>query len=118
MDSKKHYATFYGEEEEKLQARATLAGMKVPQYIRHMALTGRVRVFDLTPLLKQEEQIGKVMQLCQKVINQPHPDRWLYQYDLERIEDELEVLRKIAYDELDRIKGCLGNRGQSMACDQ
>lgn len=83
------HVSFTAEEISQVEKKANSAGMKVPSYVRQMALTGKVKGYDLTPFQGHTEAIGEVAAAVRDMIALPHPDRWAYEADIERIEDLL-----------------------------
>lgn len=83
---------FSPKENGQIETWAWQAGMEIVPYIRHMALHGIVRSVDLSAVRKHGEQIGEVLRAVRQFTEAPHPDRWLYEADLERLEDKLTEL--------------------------
>jgi len=80
------------QENQTLQKRAESAGMPVSPFIKRQALSGSVKVLNLPPLSNHADVIGKIAHDVRIIVSTPHPDRWLYQADLEKIEDSLDSL--------------------------
>ena len=82
----------------RLKNRAEKAGMSVSSFIKRAALSAPIKVLTLSALTQHALAIGEIARDIQTAITVPHPDRWLYQADLERIEDKLEQLLAIETD--------------------
>lgn len=98
--SRNVHVSFTDEEITSVEKRASSAGMKIPSYVRQMALTGKVKGYDLTPFQKHTEAMGDVLAAVRDMLALPHPDRWAYEADIESIED---LLAHLAESEQDLI---------------
>lgn len=96
--------SFTPEELELVRARAASVGMKTVPFIKREALTGVVRGFRLTPLTEHACAIGEIAQTIRCILSSPHPDRWLYEHDLECIADQLDELIEIEKDIQMRVR--------------
>ena len=96
--------SFTPQEMEILSKRAARVGMTIPPFIKREALYGIVRGFQLRPLTDHAIAIGEIVQDIRTMITSPHPDRWLYEYDLECIEDKLNTLLEIETDIQKRVR--------------
>lgn len=102
------HLSFTPQEMELLSNRSARAGMAVTPFIKREALYGIVRGFQLRPLTEHAIAIGEIVQDVRTMITSPHPDRWLYEYDLECIEDKLNTLLEIEIDIQKRVRRRLG----------
>lgn len=98
------HVSFTPEEDSKLRQRAAKVGMEVVPFIREEALHGTVRGFPLAPINQHAEAIGQIAQAVRKVADRQHPDRWLYEADLEEIENKLAEILAIEKDIQERLR--------------
>lgn len=98
------HISFTLEENEMLQKRASAVGMEIAPFIKQQALHGTAKGFRLTPLTQHTITIAEIAQDIRNAVHTPHPDRWLYQADLEAIEDKLEELLQIESTILERVR--------------
>lgn len=98
------HLSFTESELAQVKTRAASVGMKVVPFIKQEALCGSVRGFRLVPLTQHANAIGTIAQDIRGFISSPHPDRWLYEHDLECIEDKLDTLIKIEMDIQTRVR--------------
>ena len=98
------HLSFTPQEMESLFNRAVRVGMAVTPFIKHEALHGIVRGFQLRPLTEHVLAIDAIAQDVHTILNSPHPDKWLYEYDLARIEDKLKELILIEKDIQSRVR--------------
>ena len=92
------HVSFSRKEYEMLQQRAKSAGMDITPFIRHEALHGHVTVLDFPPFEQHTDIIGEIAQDVRAATAASHPDRWLYQADLEQIADKLDELLAVEHD--------------------
>lgn len=83
---------FSPEEVSRLKRRADDVGIQFPTFVRQMALTGKVKGYNLKPIREHTEAVGEVAAAVRDMVALPHPDRWAYEADIERIEDLLKQL--------------------------
>lgn len=80
---------FTPEEDEEIQRKAKSVGLTVTSFIRKQTLTGKVIGQDTGPLLAHIERLGEIAYEFEQIKNQPHPYHWMYEQDLERIEERI-----------------------------
>ena len=83
---------FTTSDEQLLRQKAAQAGMSMTAYIKRAAISARIIVLDFAVLTQHAIQIGDIASDVRTILTSPHPDRWLYQADLEALEDKLEEL--------------------------
>lgn len=98
------HVSFSPKEDSDLRERAAKVGMEVVPFIKQQALHGKAKGFRLAPLTKHEEDIGEIVKAVREVAAQPHEDRWLYEADLEAIDDKLAELIEIEKDILELLR--------------
>lgn len=86
------HVSFSKEENELLCHRAAEVGIAVVPFIKHEALRGKVQGFSLSVISQHTESIDNVIRCVREVLSRTHPDRLLYQADLELISDQLQTL--------------------------
>lgn len=94
------HISFSPEELSKIDRKADGVGLSRSAYIRQMALTGKVKGYNLKPVESHAEAVGEVAAAVREMLALPHPDRWAYEADIERIED---LLRQLIESEAARI---------------
>ena len=83
----------YSDEELKtLERSAASVGLSRTAYVRQASLVGKVKGYSMKPVQAHSEAVGEVAAAVRDMIAQPHPDRWAYEADIERIEDLLKQL--------------------------
>ena len=98
------HISFTAEENQIIQERAHSVGMEITPFIKQEALHGMAKGFQLCALTQHTIAIAEIAQDIHRVVHTPHPDRWLYQADLERIEDKLDNLLEIEAAILTRLR--------------
>lgn len=98
------HVSFTQKENSDLCRRAAKAGMEVVPFIKQEALHGTVKGFPLAALTRHENDIGEIVKAVREAAGRPHPDRWLYEADLEAIDDKLSELLEIEKDILDLLR--------------
>ena len=86
------HVSFTKEENELLCRRAAEVGMSVVPFIKREALYGKAHGFSLSVISQHTESIDNVIRCVREVLSRAHPDRLLYQADLELISDRLQTL--------------------------
>ncbi len=86
---------FTPDEDRTLRKRAAALTMQLTTYIKQQSLHGKVNGISFEDLTAHEAAIGEILHTIQEFTTRPHPDRWLYQADLEAIEDQLNAIRDI-----------------------
>ena len=74
-------------ENKRIEIRAARVGLPVTAYIKKMSLEGSVRGVNMEPILAHTKMLGDLLAAVKEVATRPHEDQWLYEADLERIED-------------------------------
>lgn len=92
------YIRLSEQEDQIVREKASTAGMSVSSFIKRAALSKTIKVFDIPILSQHIVSIGGIAHDIHVAISLPHQDRWLYQADLERIEDKLDQLLAIETD--------------------
>lgn len=93
-----HHIRLSPQEDQILRSRAGQAGMALSPFIKQMALHGSVKILNLAPLTQHILILGDIAHDIRKAVSTPHPDRWLYQADLEGIEEKLTEMLRIEKD--------------------
>ena len=83
------------QEDLQLRERAAGAGMSITAFVKRAALSGPIKVLEFSSLSQHSLAIGEIAHDIHEAVASSHPDRWLYQADLERIEDKLNELIQI-----------------------
>jgi len=96
--------SFSPQEDQVIQNRARSAGMSISSFLKRQVLSGSVKTFNLDPLSNHVETIGRIAHDVQIIASMPHPDRWLYQADWEKIEDQLDTLLTLEKDIQEQIR--------------
>lgn len=95
----------YNDDENKVvEAKAKRVGLPVTAYIKQMSLEGAAKGYDMSPVIAHTETIGNFIAEVKAVAAAPHDDRWLYESDLERVEDLLTELLQTEHELLDVMK--------------
>lgn len=89
------HVSFTPKEDSALRKRAEKVGMAVVPFIKREALHGAVKGFALAPLTRHAEAIGEIVRDVKTMASRPHPDRHLYEADLDGINDKLDELLEI-----------------------
>ena len=92
------------QEDQRLRKRAESAGMTVTAFIKRAALSNTIKILDMPIISQHVIAIGTIANDIHAATSFPHPDRWLYQADLERIEDTLDQLIAIESDIQESIR--------------
>lgn len=98
------HISFTADENAALEKRAARVGMEVAPFIKKEALEGKVKGYPLAALSRHEQDIGDILHAVREAADRPHPDRWLYQADLEAIDDKLAELLEIEKDILELLR--------------
>lgn len=98
------HISFTAQENAILESRAAKVGMEVAPFIKQEALHGTVKGYPLAALTRHEVDIGNILHAVREVADRPHAARWLYQADLEAIDDKLEELLAIEKDILELLR--------------
>ena len=101
---KTRHISFTQLEDEAIRKRAYEVGMEVAPFIKHEALYGAVKGFPLAALARHEKDIGDIVHAVREAADRPHTDRWLYQADLEAIDDKLDELLEIEKNILELLR--------------
>ena len=75
-----------------IDRRADSVGLSRTAYIRRMALEGKAKGYNFKPIREHTVAVGEVAAAVRDMLALPHPDRWAYEADIERIEDLLREL--------------------------
>ena len=86
------HISFTAKELGYLDSKSNSVGLSRIAYIRRMALEGKAKGYNLKPMVVHAEAVGEVAAAVRDMIAKPHPDRWAYEADIERIEDLLREL--------------------------
>ena len=86
------HVSFGQKELSQIERKAAAVGLSRSAYVREMALTGKVKGYNLKSLQSHAEAVGEVAAAVRDMIAKDHPDRWAYEADIERIEDLLQQL--------------------------
>ena len=78
--------------------------MTVTSFIKRAALSNTIKILDMPVLSQHIVSIGEIANGIHAATSLSHPDRWLYQADLERIEDKLDQLIAIETDIQESIR--------------
>lgn len=84
--------SFSTKELSKVEKKADALGLSRAAYIRSMVLEGKAKGYNLKPLQTHAEAVGEVAAAVRDMVALPHPDRWAYEADIERIEAMLQEL--------------------------
>ena len=103
---------FSKEDHELLQSRAAKAGMTLSAYVRACALHSEIKSVDFPVLTQHAVAVGDAVYAIRTACSSPHPDRWLYQADLERIEEKLDNLIIIETDIQNQLRRKLHHGGE------
>lgn len=76
----------------RIDFKADSIGLSRTAYIRRMALEGKVKGYNLKPIREHTVAVGEVAAAVRDMLALPHPDRWAYEADIERIESLLQDL--------------------------
>lgn len=98
------HISFTPAEDRIVCGRAEKVGMDIVPFIKSEALRGVVRGYPLAPLTRHEEEIGEIAHAVREAADRPHPDRWLYEKDLEEIDDKLAELLEIEKSILELLR--------------
>lgn len=98
------HISYTAKENNDLEKRAAKVGMEVVPFIKQESLHGKVQGFALAPLHRHEDDIAAIVQAVRDVADHPHQDRWMYEADLEAIDDKLAELVAIEKDILDLLR--------------
>lgn len=90
------HVSFSPKEISQLDRKASAVGLSRKAYVRQMALTGKVKGYNLSPILAHAEAVGELAAAVRDMLAKDHPDRWAYEADIERCED---LLRQILESE-------------------
>ena len=88
----KVHVSFTPKEIASIDRKAAAVGLHRPAYVRQMALEGKVKGYNLKPLLTHSEAIGEVVAAVRDMIAKEHPDRWAYEADHEKLQAQLAEL--------------------------
>ena len=77
---------FTPEEYALLEKRAAEVGMPINAFARQLILTGKVKGYNMQPLIDHTLALGVFVSQVRKSIASPHPDRWEYEADITYIE--------------------------------
>lgn len=99
------HVSFTPEEDEAIRQRAEKAGMEVVPFIRYEALHGKVKSIPLDVVARYLEEIGEIARAVKEMVYRPHPDRWLYEADLEGTDDKVDEVLAIVKATLEEIRG-------------
>ena len=104
----KVHVSFSPKEIVSIDRKAASVGLHRPAYIRKMVLEGKVKGYNLKPVLEHSEAIGKVAAAVRDMIAKDYPERWAYEADLEKIQAQLQTLidseQKLIDDMTRRLK--------------
>lgn len=98
------HVSFTQKENDALCKRAATVGMEVVPFIKQEALHGVAKGYPLAPLTRHEAAIGEIVKAVREATDRPHPDRWLYEADLEAIDDKLAELLQIEQTILELLR--------------
>lgn len=103
-----YHVQFSLDDNELIKAKASLAGMKVSTYLRYVGLGAIVPPaplpFDVSPILDHTECLNELAATVRVIADKPHPDRWCYEADIERIEDTLLKILQSERELIDEIR--------------
>ncbi len=85
----KVHVSFSQKEISRIDRKASSVGLTRTAYVRQMALEGKVKGYNLKPFLVHSEAIGEVAAAVRDMIAKEHPDRWAYEADLEKLQEQL-----------------------------
>ncbi len=88
----KVHVSFSQKEISRIDRKASSVGLTRTAYVRQMALEGKVKGYNLKPFLVHAEAIGEVVAAVRDMIAKEHPDRWAYEADIEKIQEQLQEL--------------------------
>ena len=102
------HVQFNSEDNERIKAKASMADMKVSTYLRHVGLHSVVPppppFFDVIPILNHTETLNDLVADVREIADRPHPDRWRYEADIEKIDDTLRLILQTELELIETIR--------------